>query len=129
DPDLAQDGDRSVAHDLVFLVGQRQGGGDGDGIACVYAHWIDILDGTDDYGIIGPVAHDFHLELFPPQQRFIYEDLRHRRRFQPRAAEMFIFLAVVGDATTCATKGEGGADDGRQADFLQRVQCLYDTGI
>ena len=36
--DLADDGDGGVAHQLVFLVGQRLGGGDGDRVAGVHAH-------------------------------------------------------------------------------------------
>src|SRR6185437_400397 len=42
DADLAQYRDRSVAHDLVFLVGQGQRRGDGDRVPGMHAHRIDI---------------------------------------------------------------------------------------
>src|SRR3546814_7713665 len=50
--DFTQHRDARVAHDLIFLVGQRQRGRDGDGIAGMDAHRVDIFDGTDDDGIV-----------------------------------------------------------------------------
>ena len=52
DPDLAQDRDRGVAHDLEFLVGQRQRRSDGDRIAGVHAHRVDVFDRADDDAIV-----------------------------------------------------------------------------
>ena len=75
DPDFAQHGNRAVAHDLIFLVGQRQGRGDGDAVAGMDAHRIDVFDGADDDGIVGPVADHLHLELFPAKQAFVDQHL------------------------------------------------------
>ena len=38
DADFAQAGQRGVAHHLIFAIGERLRGGDGDGIAGVHAH-------------------------------------------------------------------------------------------
>ena len=81
-PDLAQHGNRAVAHDLVFLVGQRQGRGDRDAVARVHAHRVDVFDGADDDGVVGLVADNLHLEFFPTQQRFIDQNLRHGAGFK-----------------------------------------------
>ena len=78
--DLAQDRDRVVAHDLVFLVGQRQGRSDGDRIAGMHAHRVDVFDRADDDGVVGGVAHHLHLVFLPAQQAFVDEDLAHRAR-------------------------------------------------
>ena len=78
DPDLAQNGDRAVAHDLVFFVGQRQGRGHGDRVACMHTHRVDVFDGTDDDSVVGGVAHHLHLVFFPAQQAFIDQNLIHR---------------------------------------------------
>ena len=125
--DLAQNGDRAVAHDLIFLVGQRQGGGDGDRIARMHPHRIDVFDRADDDGVVGLVADHLHLELFPAEQGFIDQNLRHGRGFQTGPAVIFIIVAVIGHATAGAAKGEGRTDDGGQADLFQRVHGLFQT--
>ncbi|AEM40103.1 hypothetical protein KVU_0264 [Ketogulonicigenium vulgare WSH-001] len=129
DADLAQHGDRAVAHDLVFFVGQRQGRGDGDAVAGVHAHRIDVLDRADDDGVIRFVADHFHLVFFPTQQRFIDQDLTHGRGIHAGMAVMFVFFAVIGHAAAGAAKGKGGADNGGQADLFQRVQRDAHAGL
>ena len=52
DADLAQHRDRGVAHDLVFLVGERQRRRHRDRIAGVHAHRIEVLDRADDDAIV-----------------------------------------------------------------------------
>ncbi len=124
DADLAQDADRGVAHDLEFLVGQRQRRGDGDRIAGVDAHRIDVLDRADDDAVIRLVADDLHLELFPAEHRFLDQHLGGRRGVETALDDVEELLAVEGDAAAGAAEREGGADDRRQADRLQRVERL-----
>src|SRR5690606_37173784 len=69
--DLAQHRDRCVAHDLVFLVGEGDGGGDSDRVAGVHAHGIDVFDRADDDAVVVLVANDFHLVFLPPQNAFL----------------------------------------------------------
>src|SRR5262249_11001917 len=56
--DLAETGQRAVAHHLILAVGECLRRGDGDGVARVYAHRVEILDGADDDAVVGQVAHD-----------------------------------------------------------------------
>ena len=65
DADLANDRERGVAHRLVFPVGKGLGGRDGDRIAGMHAHRIEILDRADDDAVVGPIAHHLHLEFLP----------------------------------------------------------------
>ncbi len=123
DADFAQNGNRAVPHDLVFFVGQGEGGGDSDRIAGVHAHWIDVFDRAHDDGVIGLVAHHLHLEFFPAQERLVDEDLAHGGGIHAGAAVMLVILAVIGHPAACAAHGEGGADDGGQADIFQLCQC------
>ena len=111
-----------VAHDLVFFVGQRQGRGHGDRIACVYTHRIDVLDRANDDRIVSGVTHHLHFELFPAKQAFVDQDLPHWRRVHARAAVEFVIVAVIGHATAGAAHGKGRADNCGQADIVQRVE-------
>ncbi len=126
--DFAQHGNRAVAHDLVFLVGEGQGGGDGDAVAGMHAHGIDVLDCADDDAVVGGVADHLHLEFFPTEQGFIDKDLRHGRGFKTRAADRLEIVSVIGDAAAGAAKGKGGADDRGQADVFDGLHRLADTG-
>ena len=117
------------AHQLVFLVGQRQRRGHGDGIARVHAHGVHVLDGADDDGIVGTVAHDLHLEFLPAQQALVDQDLPDRRGVHAGAAIVDVVLAVVGHAAAGAAQRVGGADDGRQADLFQRFQRDGHAGV
>jgi hypothetical protein len=115
--DGADDREAGVAHDLVFLVGQRLDGGDGDGVAGMHAHGIEILDGTDDHTVVGLVPHDLHLEFLPAQQRFLDEDLPHGRQFQTAPGQFLELLAIVRRSAAGPAQGEAGSDDeGKPAD-------------
>src|SRR4029453_11349253 len=56
DADLADDRDGGVAHELVFLVGERLCGRDRDRVAGVDAHRVDVLDRADDADVVGEGA-------------------------------------------------------------------------
>ena len=120
DADLAQHRQTGVAHDLVFLVGQGLGRGDGDGIAGVDAHRVQVLDRADDDAIVLAVAHHLHLELFPADQRLLDQQFGGGRQLQAAGADGVELFGVVGDAGAVAAQREGGADDHRKAQRLQR---------
>ncbi len=122
DADLAQHRDRGVAHDLVFLVGQRQRRRDGDRVAGVDAHRIDVLDRADDDAVVRLVADDFHLIFLPAEHRFLDQDFGRRRGIEAAADDLEEFRAVVGNAAAGAAEREGRADDGRQADVIERLR-------
>ena len=120
DADLAQHRDRGVAHHLVFLVGQSERRRHRHAVAGMDAHRIEVLDRADDDAIVRAVADHLHLELLPPQHRFLDQHLVRRRDAQPAADDLLEFLLIVGDAAASAAQGEGGADDRRQPDKGER---------
>ena len=123
--DLAQDRDRRVAHQLVFLVRQRLRGRDGDRVARVHAHRIEVLDGADDDAVVRLVADHFHLEFLPADHRFLEQHFAGRGRVEPARDDLLELLAVVGDAAAAAAERERGADDRREADLgLDRQRFL-----
>ena len=122
DADLAQHRQRGVAHDLVFLVGQGQRRRHRDGIAGMHAHRIEVLDRADDDAVVLLVAHHLHLELFPAEHGFLDQDFVGGRGVDAAFDDLDEFRLGVGDAAAGAAHGEGGADDGGQADLVERAQ-------
>ena len=131
DADLANDGERSVAHPLVFFVGESLRRSDRDRVARVDPHGVEVLDGTDDDAVVVAVAHHLHFEFFPAEDRFLEQNLVDRRLAQAPGDEFLEFIHIVGDARTASTECEARPDDARQADsfddlsrFLKRFDCL-----
>ena len=116
DADFAQHRDRGVAHQLVFLVGQRLRWRHGDGVAGVHAHRIQVLDGADDDAVVLAVTHHLHLELFPADEAFLDQQLVGGREFQTGLADGLEFLGVVGNAAAGAPQREAGTDDDGETD-------------
>ena len=120
--DFTQAGDACVAHDLIFFVGQRQRWRDGDRVAGMDAHRVDILDRTDDDGIIVPVADDLHLIFFPAEQRLFDQHFGGGRGIKPACHDLDKLFAVIGNAATGAAHGEARANNGRKASAFQHRQ-------
>ena len=78
DTDFADHGQTCIAHPLVLFVRERLRRGDGNRIAGVYAHRVKVLDATNDHDVVVHVAHHLHLELFPADDGFFYQDLSRR---------------------------------------------------
>ncbi len=130
--DLAQHRQRGVAHDLVFLVGQGLRRGDGDGVAGVHAHRVEVLDGADDDAVVLLVADHLHLVFLPADQRFVDQQFAGRRQIEAAGADLLELLTVVGDAAAGAAHGEGRPDDAGEADLVQYavgfVHVVRDAG-
>ena len=119
--------DRGVAHDLIFLVGQRQRRGDGDGIAGVDAHRVDVLDRADDDAIVRLVADHLHLEFLPAEHALLDQHFVGRRGVDAALDDLDELGLVVGDAAAGAAQREGRADDGGQADVVERAPAPADS--
>jgi hypothetical protein len=124
DADRAGGGDRDVAHVLVLAVGQRHGRRDGDRVAGVHAHRVDVLDRADDDDVVLAVAHQLELELLPAQDRLLQEHLGDRAGVQPEAGDPAQLPGVAGDARAGAAEGERGPDDHREAELGGRRLAL-----
>ena len=115
DADGGHDRERVVAHFLVFAVGQRLNRRDGDRVAGVDAHRIEIFDRTDDDRIAGLVAHDLHLELLPAEQRLFDQDFGVQAGVESARDDLLELLRIVRDAAARSAERKAGADDERPA--------------
>jgi hypothetical protein len=91
-----------------------------DRIAGVNAHRVDVLDRADDDAVVGAVAHDLHLVFLPAEHRFLDQHLGRGRGVEAALDDLEELGAVEGDAAAGAAEREGGADDRRQADMVER---------
>ena len=124
DADRADDADREVAQVLVLAVGQRHRRRDGDRVAGVHAHRVEVLDRADDDDVVGPVAHHLELVLLPAEDRLLHEHLGGRRRRQPGAGDLAQVGLVVGHARAGAAHRERRPHDDRVAELLGRGHAL-----
>jgi hypothetical protein len=128
DADRANNGGGRVAHALVFLVGERLRGSDGDRIAGVNAHGIEIFDRADDDEVVAAVAHHFELVFLPADDGFLDERLAHRARVERAGDRVDKFLVVVGDRAAGAAERERGADHNRVAELVGKLDGLRNIG-
>ena len=91
----------------------------------MHAHGVEVLDGTDDDAVVLPVADHLHLVFLPADQRFVDQQLPGRRQIETTGADFLELLAVVGDATTGATHGEGRTDDAGKAHLIQHAVGFF----
>src|SRR3954462_282005 len=91
------------------------------------AHRIEILDGANDDAIVLVVAHHFHLEFFPANNRFLDKQFVRRRSIQPALADSQKFFLVVSDTAAGSAECERWPDDGREPNHGLHLQRLFDT--
>ena len=109
DANLLQNGERGHAHALILKVGERLRRRHGDGVAGVYAHGVEILDGAHDDAVAGVVAHDLHLVLFPALDGLLDQHLMGGRKLQALAHDGDELLVGVSDAAAGAAQGKARA--------------------
>ena len=117
DADLTHDRDGGVPHPLVLNVGQRLGRSDGDRLARMDAHRVQVFDRADDHDVVRPVAHHLQFVLFPAQGRLFEHHLVDQRRVEAALGDFGKLLPVVGDAASGPAQSERGADDDGKSDF------------
>ncbi len=126
DADLADDGDGGVAHALVLAIGESLRGCDGNGVAGMDAHGVEVFDGADDNDVVVEVADNFELVFFPAENALLEQALVDRREIEAAGEDLHQLFAVVRDAAAGAAEGEAGADDDRKAQLGGELKAVAD---
>ena len=124
----AHDGERGIAHSLIFLVGKRHDWRNGDAVAGVHAHWVDVLNAAHNDAVVFAVAHYFEFVFLPAEHALVDEHLADHAGGQTAPHGLFKLFKVVGDAATGAAERECWTQDGWQATFLEEFACLVHVG-
>ena len=119
-PDRADHRQRLVAELLIERVGERLLRRDGDAVAGVDAHRVDVLDRADDHDVVVAVAHHLELELAPADHGLLDEHLPDRARGEALGDHLPVLGLGPRDAAAGAAHGEAGPHDRREADLGQR---------
>ncbi len=128
DPDRPHDRERTVPQPLVLLVGERHDRGDGDRVAGVHAHRIDVLDAADHHAVVLAIPDDLEFVFLPSEQRLVDLDLVDHRRLDAGADDLLVLLPVPRDAAAGAAERERGPDDRRQSDLVEELHRVLDVG-
>ena len=137
DADCPNDRERSVAHNLEFLVCERLNRRNRDRIACMNTHGIEVFDGANDHAVVFAITHDFHLVFLPTEQGFFNENFRHRREFQASFGNFVELFAIIRDAASSAAQRESRPDNERipsdslcrRPRLVQRVGCAANWNV
>ena len=91
----------------------------------VHPHGVHVLDEADRDLLPLGVAHDLQLQLLPPEDRLLDEDLADQAHGQTAADDGLELFHVVGEAAARPPQGVRGTDDHREADPLHDRLCLF----
>ena len=124
DADLAQHGDAEVTHALVLPVGERHGRSDGDRVAGVHTHRVEVLDRAHHHNVVVAVAHQLELEFLPAVDGFLDQHVGRRGRGEAVACHPVDVVGGVGHARPEPAHRERGPNHDRQAEFLDGLANL-----
>ena len=108
-----ENGDGVVAEVLKLFIGKRLSWSNGNGVSCVDAHWIEVLDGADNNTVTCGIAHDLHLNFFPALNGLLYQYLVLWRKQKALLNNLYELFWGVCNAATCTAKGEAWTNNHR----------------
>ena len=109
---MADDADGKLTQFMVFLVCQRLGRSNHDGLAGVDTQRVEVLHVADRDTVVVTVTHHFILDFLPTAERFLHQYLgRERESLLYQYVQFFLIVAEAGAQTS------------------QCIGCTYDNGI
>ena len=115
DVERANHVDAGGAQHLVVEIAQRLRGRDDDRVAGVDADRVDVLHVADDDAVVGAVAQDFVLDLFPAQERGLDQRLMDDARRETGRQRRAQLGLVVDEAAAGPAQRVGRPNDQRVA--------------
>lgn len=125
-PDFPDDRKARVAHQLVFAVGERQGGRYRYGVAVWTPSGSKFSIRAYHHALVLVVAHDLHFKFLPTEQALLDEHLGDGGRAKAKRHHVLVFLAVVGNSSARSAERVARAyDDRKFAPFFNPVRRLF----
>ena len=96
----------------------------------MYTHRVEVFNRADNDAVVVFIAYNFHLVLFPTENRLLNQQLMRGRRIETAFANRQELVFIVGNAAARTAHGERRTNQRREADlFLRRqsfVHCVAD---
>ena len=108
-----ENGDGVVTEVLELFISKGLSWSNGNGVSCVNAHGIEVLNGADNNTVTCGIAHDLHLNLFPALNGLLYQHLVLWRKQEALLNNLYKLFWGVRNAAASAAKSEAWADDHR----------------
>src|SRR5207248_5794752 len=115
-----------VAQLLVGLIRKCHLRRDGDGVAGVDAHRVEVLDRADDDDVVAAVADHLELELVPAQKALLDEDLAYGTLAQRSLEERLKLRPGSRGTSAMAAEREGGPEYDRKAQVDGNIRRVGD---
>ena len=96
-----------------------------EGVAGMYTQGIDIFNEADGDHIAFAVADNFQFQLFPAQNRLLYQYLAYQAGLKTSGTYGFQLLFVVNQAAACTAHGIGRTKYNRVSQLVCNVQGLF----
>ena len=120
-----ENSDGVVAEVLELFIGKRLSWSNGNGVSCVDAHWIEVLDGADNNTVTCGIAHDLHLNLFPALNGLLYQHLVLWRKQEALLNNLYELFWGVRNAAARTAKGEAWANDHGISQVSNNTLCVF----
>ena len=88
---------------------------------------VNVFDKANGNHIVVCVADNLKLELFPAENRFLYENLTYEAGLQTSCADGFEFFAVVDKSAAGSSHGVGRAKNNRVTQFICNSESIFYT--
>ncbi len=115
----------SIAHLLIFPVGQRLSRGTGDAVAGVNPHGVQVLYRADDNHVVGQVPHHLKLIFLPTQDRLLDKNLPDAAGLYAPGGYYLQLLPVEGYSAPGSPQGVGRPDNHGVADLRGNSYRLF----
>ena len=115
--DQAQGG---IPEHVILFVGQRLRRADHDGVACVDAHWVEVLHVADGNGGVVGVPHDLVFDFLEALDALLHQNLMDGRQHQSVFHDLPEFFLVIGKSAAGTAQSKGRAKHHGIADGFRR---------
>ena len=90
----------------------------------MHAHRVEVFNRANDDAVVVFIAYNFHLVLFPAENRLLNQQFMRRRRIKTAFANCQKFVFIVGNTAARTTHRERRTNQGREADLFLRCQSF-----
>ena len=118
---------RLLLHALLTFLGNGQHRRRTEGITCVHAQRIDVLDKADSDHVAFHIADNLKLQLFPAKNRLFHQHLSHKTGLQSSCHDCLQFFFIINQTAAGAAHSIGRTENHRITELLSDGKTVLHT--